>query len=234
LVISIETASHNSLDEAAYFAPQVSKSDRKIAVQYGRMFALAGLKHRLPEGPVLDIGCGAGPGLRYITSRGAMAFGADASLYALRQAAVLVGAHGLVQSDAMAAFPFADATFGLVLGNEIIEHLPDGVVFLGECLRVLRPGGMLLLTTPNLWDVRRIISPMVGRPWSGDTDPTHINLYTPRRLHAELWEAGFVQPHVRSGLKPMRWLPPHRNPLAVPYPPLIGNGLVAIGRRPHA
>ena len=221
------------VDEASYFAPQVRKSDRKIAVQYGRMFAIAGLKQHLPAGPALDVGCGAGPGLRYIASRGAVAFGADASLYALRQAADLLPAQGLVQSDATALFPFADATFGLVLGNEIIEHLPDGLVFLGECLRVLRPGGMLLLTTPNLWDIRRITAPLVGRPWSGDTDPTHINLYTPRRLQHELARAGFERARVRTGLKPMRWLPPHRNPIAIAYPPLIGNGIVATGVRPQ-
>lgn len=221
------------VDEASYFAPQIRKSNRKIAVQYGRMFALAGLKHQLPAGPLLDVGCGAGPGLRYIAGRGAAAFGADASIYALRQAAELLPGQGLVQSDAMAPFPFADATFGLVLGNEIIEHLPDGIVFLRECLRVLRPGGMILLTTPNLWDIRRLTSPLVGRPWSGDTDPTHINLYTPRRLQRELAQAGFAQARARTGLKPMRWLPPHRKPLAIAYPPLIGNGIVATGVRPR-
>jgi SAM-dependent methyltransferase len=230
--MSVTANNWETIDEPVYFAAQVSKSDRKIAVQYGRMFALAGLSDRLPMGPVLDVGCGAGPGLRYITRRGAVAVGADASIYALRQASQLVQASGLVRSDAMVTFPFADRSFGLVMANEIIEHLPDGVAFLRECLRVLRPGGMVLLTTPNLWDIRRITSPLLGRRWSGDTDPTHINLYTPRRLHYELGQAGFDRPRVRSGLKPMRWLPPHRRPLAVPYPPLIGNGIVATGVRP--
>jgi 2-polyprenyl-3-methyl-5-hydroxy-6-metoxy-1,4-benzoquinol methylase len=219
------------IHETDYFAPQISKSERKIAIQYGRMFALAGLRLRLPPGPVLDIGCGAGPGLRYIASRGHAVYGADGSLYALQEAAKLVQASGLAQMDATRHFPFAASSFGLVLGNEIIEHLPAGPPFLHECLRVLRPGGMLLLTTPNLWDIRRITAPLVGRQWSGDTDPTHINLYTPRRLRRELLDAGFTNVAVRSGFKPMRWLPPHRNPMAVPYPPLIGNGLLAIGTR---
>lgn len=219
------------LCEAEYFAPQARKSDRKIAAQYGRMFALAGLKHRLPEGPALDVGCGAGPGLRYLASRGAAAYGVDQSLYALRQAASLVRVNGLVQIDATLPFPFRDASFGLVIASEVIEHLASGLAFLGECRRVLRPGGILLLTTPNLWDIRRVAAPLLGRPWSGDTDPTHINLYTPSRLRRELLECGFERPRVRTGLKPMFWLPPHRDPHAIPYPPLIGNGIVATGLR---
>ena len=49
------------------------------------------------------------------------------------------------------AVPFASATFDLVLFNEIFEHLRiDPVFTLGEALRVLRPRGVLLLSTPNL------------------------------------------------------------------------------------
>ncbi|MFD3166324.1 class I SAM-dependent methyltransferase [Herpetosiphon sp. NSE202] len=218
------------IDETSYFAPQVSKSDRKIAVQYRRMFTFGGLAKRLPAGPVLDVGCGAGPGLRYIRSRGATAIGADPSIYALREAAKLIQVD-LVQMDAAPRFPFADQTFGMVLANEVIEHVPDGVEFLLECARVLKPSGMVFLTTPNLWDIRRVLAPLVGKVWSGDTDPTHINLYTPWRLRQDLKTAGFQQPRIKTGFKPIRWLPPHRNPLAIPYPPLIGNGMVATGVR---
>ena len=218
-------------DEAAYFGNQVRKSDRKIAVQYGRMFRLAGLGRTLPDGPVLDIGCGAGPGLRYLATRGAEAVGIDASFYALQRARDFVASAGLAQTDARASLPFRDGVFGLVLASEVIEHLPDGVPFLQECFRVLRPGGVVLLTTPNLWDVRRITKPAVGQPWSGDTDPTHINMYTPARLGRELRAAGFARTRVRTGLKPMTWLPPYSDPWPVPYPPLIGNGIVATGTR---
>jgi glycogen(starch) synthase len=218
-------------NEAEYFGNQVRKSDRKIATQYGRMFRLAGLGARLPEGPALDIGCGAGPGLRYLAGRGAAVVGVDASLYALQRARELVAPRGLARTDARGALPFREGAFGLVLASEMIEHLPSGVAFLRECVRVLRPGGLLLLTTPNLWDIRRVTKPLVGKPWSGDTDPTHINMYTPRRLGLEMREAGFTEIRVRTGLKPITWLPPYSNPWPVPYPPLIGNGIIATGRR---
>jgi glycosyltransferase involved in cell wall biosynthesis len=218
-------------DEVAYFDNQARRSDRKIGVQYGRMFALARLGRRLPEGPALDVGCGAGPGLRYLAMRGAPSFGVDASFYALKQAGARAACRGLAQTDVRGGLPFRDASFGLVVASEVIEHLGDGGPFLRECRRVLRPGGILLLTTPNLWDVRRLVKPLVGQPWSGDTDPTHINLYTPPRLRRELVIAGFSSPRVRTGLKPMAWVPPHSRPFPIPYPPLIGNGIVATGVR---
>jgi SAM-dependent methyltransferase len=163
--------------------------------------------------------------------RGAPSFGVDASFYALKQAGARAACRGLAQTDVRGGLPFRDASFGLVVASEVIEHLGDGGPFLRECRRVLRPGGILLLTTPNLWDVRRLVKPLVGQPWSGDTDPTHINLYTPPRLRRELVIAGFSSPRVRTGLKPMAWVPPHSRPFPIPYPPLIGNGIVATGVR---
>jgi SAM-dependent methyltransferase len=219
------------LDEAAYFAPQRSKSDRKIAVQYRRLFAKAGLQGSWPEGPALDLGCGAGPGLRYFASRGARPYGADRSHYALQEARALVPASRLVRTDALLSLPFRDEAFALVLASELIEHLADGRPFLRECRRVLRPGGVLVLTTPNLWDVRRFTSPLLGRTWSGYADPTHVNLYDARRLRREMGACGFARARVRTGWKPLLWLPPHRDPWPIPYPPFVGNGIVALGQR---
>ncbi|MDA8019275.1 MAG: class I SAM-dependent methyltransferase [Thermoanaerobaculia bacterium] len=51
--------------------------------------------------------------------------------------------------------PFSDSSFDLVLFNELFEHLRiDPIFTLGEMLRVLRPGGTLLLSTPNLRSLR--------------------------------------------------------------------------------
>jgi len=50
------------------------------------------------------------------------------------------------------AFPFADATFDSVLCNQVLEHVFNPDEFLGEIVRVLKPGGKLLLTVPFVWD----------------------------------------------------------------------------------
>jgi len=216
--------------DEAYFVRQLSKSDAKISWHYNRVFALAGVT---PTGRVLDVGCGAGPGLRYFAARGAQAFGVDLVYYPLVETRRLAPAAGLAQSNVARNLPFADQSFDLLLLSELIEHIDDERPLLAECFRVLRRGGALVVTTPNLWDIRRALAPVTGRVWTGDTDPTHCNMFTPARLAAALQAAGFGRINWRTGIKPMHWLSSRRlrMRLALPYPPLVGNGLLAVGRR---
>jgi 2-polyprenyl-3-methyl-5-hydroxy-6-metoxy-1,4-benzoquinol methylase len=221
--------------DEAYFVAQLNKSDAKVAWQYGRIFGLAGVA--FGKGPlrVLDVGCGAGPALRFLQARGQQAVGVDLVYYPLAAAQRLAPNAGLVQGDVGTSLSFADASFDLLLLSEIVEHLPDEQPLLRECLRVLRPGGRVVVTTPNLWDARRALAPVTGAVWSGDTDPTHCNLFTPPRLVRALARAGFGDIHWRTGIKPARWLSSRRLALrlALPYPPLVGNGLLATGTRPR-
>jgi len=48
--------------------------------------------------------------------------------------------------------PFADATFDSILCNQVLEHIFEPTMFLNEIHRVLKPGGILLLTVPFVWD----------------------------------------------------------------------------------
>lgn len=59
---------------------------------------------------------------------------------------------GIVYLDARAKFPFPDESFDFVFAEHLIEHIDylHGLRFIGECRRVLRPGGVLRLATPNL------------------------------------------------------------------------------------
>lgn len=219
-----------------YFAAQIRKSDAKIAWQYGRIFALAGVPH-VQGLRVVDVGCGAGPGLRYLAARGAVALGLDHSCYALQTALHLVPQRGadadVVLSDNATGLPCADSSADLVLLSELVEHLPAAGPLLRDCCRVLKPGGRIVVTTPNLWDMRRLTAPLIGGTWSGYTDPTHVNLYTPLRLARELRAAGFRRVRWHTGVKPAFWLSSRRLRMRLPiaYPPLVGNGLLATGQR---
>ncbi|HUO04503.1 MAG TPA: class I SAM-dependent methyltransferase [Candidatus Binataceae bacterium] len=53
-------------------------------------------------------------------------------------------------ADANLQFPYRDASFDYVLSREGIEHLANQLGFIGECARVLRPGGKFVMTTPNM------------------------------------------------------------------------------------
>lgn len=87
--------------------------------------------------------------------------------------------------------PYPDGSFDFVNMVEVIEHVPGDEIgfYLGEIRRVLRPGGHLLLTTPNypikrFYDVLDAIS--LRQPGRLRDDPTHVSRYTPGRLRAVL------------------------------------------------
>lgn len=218
--------------DAAYFRRQVAKSDAKIAWEYERLARVAG-RPLDPAARVLDLGCGAAPGLRYFAAQGIPALGLDIAPAALRAARSLLPAARLVCADLAAPLPLRTGTIDLVILREVIEHLVAVRPLLDECRRVLRPGGAVVLTTPNRWDMRRPFYRLTGGVWSGDADPTHVHIFDPPELRRLLTAAGFGEVRVRSGFKPLLRLGGRRLPLrlAVPYPPLIGNGLYAAGRR---
>jgi SAM-dependent methyltransferase len=103
---------------------------------------------------VLEIACGRGGFLRELALAGANVAGCDFSLAALRVARTRLSTLGvplsaaLTQGDAQ-SLPFADGAFDLVVSCETIEHLPEVRAAVKEMYRVTRPGGRLLLTTPN-------------------------------------------------------------------------------------
>lgn len=105
---------------------------------------------------VLEIGCGRGSLTRWLIAqpeRPARLVAADFSETALRKASAAALKAGLgpvhwKQCD-IQALPFRDASFDTVISCETIEHVPDPARAVREMTRVLRPGGRLLLTTPN-------------------------------------------------------------------------------------
>ena len=108
----------------------------------GHAHILSLLRSRQEEfGPrLLDVPSGGGP-----VVEGARAAGYDVMELDLFPRPAMRG----VCADACAPLPFRDGAFDTVLSMEGIEHFEDQAGFLRECTRVLRPGGWLLLTTPN-------------------------------------------------------------------------------------
>jgi SAM-dependent methyltransferase len=85
------------------------------------------------------------------------------------------------------SIPFDDDSFSLVVASHVIEHLPRGGEFIGECLRVCRPGGAVYVEAPS---ERALLLP--GMPFAYDEfyslsffdDPTHVGRpWSPQSLH---------------------------------------------------
>ncbi|MCC6263881.1 MAG: glycosyltransferase [Bryobacterales bacterium] len=108
------------------------------------------------------------------------------------------------------AYPYAEGTFDVVLCTELFEHLGyDPMHCLLEIHRVLKPGGRLLLSTPNACSLRAIAAilgqyhpgffPAFMRPTAaGGIDPRHHREYAPREIDMALTDAGFTVEQLRT------------------------------------
>jgi SAM-dependent methyltransferase len=154
---------------------------------------------------IVDLGCGDGSALAIAAEQNpAHRFaGIDWSGDALRQAQA-VGLTVMRASVSGGSLPVADGAADVVIMSELIEHLvdPDGAV--AEARRILRPGGSLLLSTPNLaaWYNRGLLAfgiqpifsevslrGVFGRP--GRVVAGHLRLFTRRALTEFLTASGF-------------------------------------------
>jgi len=117
----------------------------------------------VPGRTVLDIACGSGIGTDYLRKAGArICFGLDLDLPALRYAKSRFRLPHLAACDAN-RICLASQSVEVVVSFETIEHLEDPRSFLVECERLLRPGGLLVCSTPNREITR----------WDG-TNPFHM------------------------------------------------------------
>lgn len=109
-------------------------------------------------------------------------------------------------------FPYPDAHFATVICGELIEHLfEDPMHMMTEVNRILKPGGHLVLTTPNIAALRGISAILQGyhpgffhayiRPaeGTGEVDARHNREYAPREIHQLLENSGFEVARLETG-----------------------------------
>jgi SAM-dependent methyltransferase len=145
-----------------------------------------------PGERILDGGCGAGALAFWAASRGAWVLGVDYSAASLGAAARIArrlggAAPAYVRAD-LRRLPVHDGQFDTVVSIDVLDVLPRALhpVVLGEYRRALRPGGRILLYTPNGRRERigRLIRPLRRRlgAWAHPDCPLHVGLTGPRRL----------------------------------------------------
>ncbi|MBS0564395.1 MAG: bifunctional 2-polyprenyl-6-hydroxyphenol methylase/3-demethylubiquinol 3-O-methyltransferase UbiG [Proteobacteria bacterium] len=155
---------------------------RQIAAEFGRDLTLprpfTGLR-------LLDIGCGGGLLSEPMARLGAEVMGADAAEANIPVARLHAGQAGLTidyrhtTAEALAA---AGEGFDVVLAMEIVEHVADPQGFVTTCRGLLRPGGMLIMSTLNR-TAKSFLAAIVGAEW--------VMRWLPRGTHD--WSR-FIQP----------------------------------------
>ncbi|MBA7651029.1 Ubiquinone biosynthesis O-methyltransferase [subsurface metagenome] len=140
---------------------------------------------------ILDIGCG----------KGRMAKLLDGELYGVDISSTFVDValkHGYADAKvcdvSSEEIPFADSFFDAAICLDILEHLVDPIHALAEINRVLKPEGLLGITTPNIAFVISRLALLLGHhtdTWEIAIPPPHLRYYTFNSLGKLLKQAGF-------------------------------------------
>jgi 2-polyprenyl-3-methyl-5-hydroxy-6-metoxy-1,4-benzoquinol methylase len=142
-----------------------------------RLMDLAGLRSGMR---LLDAGCGRGEMLAAFARRGLVCEGLDLA----EGASCPHPGVGVSQADIFGgAWPCADAQYDAVFLKSVLEHVMDPSHMLAECKRVLKPGGALIVLTPDFASTMPVFY----------EDPTHVHPYVPMSLRALFAMHGFAQ-----------------------------------------
>jgi len=116
---------------------------------------------------LLDAGSGTGWFSKYAFEKGALVTSMDIGENLLKKVAEKCNSKCVIGS--ILDIPFPDNSFDFIVSSEVIEHTPDPLGAFDELHRVLKPGGKLVLTTPNkLWHFAIVIANKLKlRPYEG-------------------------------------------------------------------
>jgi SAM-dependent methyltransferase len=153
--------------------------------------AYLALRERCAGAVVFEAGCGEGYGADLLAGVAKRVIAADYDPPATHHAARAYPSLDVLRAN-LAALPVASGSVDVVANFQVIEHLWDQDGFLAECRRILRPGGILLVTTPN----RLTFSPGQDSP----LNPFHTRELAPDELVDLLHANGFTV-EFRGGLR---------------------------------
>jgi SAM-dependent methyltransferase len=148
------------------------------------------LAPRCADRDVLEAGCGEGYGADLIAEVARRVVAVDYDEFAVAHVLSRYPRVEALQAN-LAELPLPDASVDVVVNFQVIEHLWDQPQFVAECARVLRPSGLLMVSTPN----RVTFSPGRDTP----INPFHTRELNAAELTELLLDAGFRQVSV-SGL----------------------------------
>ncbi len=148
------------------------------------------------RGRLLDVGCAMGILLELARLRGWEVHGVDVSEYATEIARDYYNLEVLTGQLVDAAYP--DGRFDVVVMDDLIEHVADPTALVREAHRVLAPGGLLTLNTPNragLWHL------FMGRRWFHYRQTEHTFFFSPQVISHLLERHGFDLLEIHSSSK---------------------------------
>ncbi|WP_193222191.1 class I SAM-dependent methyltransferase [Alkalilimnicola sp. S0819] len=199
-----------------YDVPTESLEEENFRLRRDYTLDLIGARYS-PAARIVDVGCGTGPVVAGLWERGYRALGLDCApdMLALgRQRLVALGGDpALLAEGDVTALPYEEGSVDCVVCLGVISYVPDPQRALREIYRVLRPGGLALVSfrnrfNPVLWDpvalTRYLVRRLLGR---GDDFPKGPGRpLDPAAVRAAVEAAGLVLEHREGlGLGPLRF-----------------------------
>lgn len=194
--------------EEWYKAPQMSQWEGPYRhhVRKRKQYVEAVLKSYIEEHHEkltgLDLGCGDGGNLLWLTPYFHELYASDYNLLRLERAAAVPGVRRVFMAD-VTNYPTSNNVFDVIFFNHVLEHIPDDDKALREVFRILKPGGLLILGVPNegvfFWQLAYKLQPKML------ATSDHVHFYTSDSIRERCQRAGFV---VRE-IHPIGWGLPH-------------------------
>ncbi|HWX73815.1 MAG TPA: methyltransferase domain-containing protein [Solirubrobacteraceae bacterium] len=173
----------------------ISPSDASLREAF-LLSRVAAERERVGDPPrVLDLGCGEGYFAAALARGGAEVVAVDVAEAALRRARTSHPELDVRLAEPEAPLPLEDSSFDVVWAGETIEHVADTQQWLSEVRRVLRSGGLILISTPDHGFLTRLRLALSARAFESHFDPLadHLRFYTRRVLAGLLAGFGFEE-----------------------------------------
>jgi len=167
---------------------------RRAERGYGRWRACMAVHRAAGQpGKILDIGCATGIFLDGMRSMGWQTYGVEPSASAAEYARARFRLD--VFQGRLERAHIATCIFDVITLWDVFEHVHEPGQILDEIARILRPGGLLILSLPNPDSLE---ARLLGRDWVGWDLPRHLNLFRPAQLRLLLARRGFVVERIHS------------------------------------
>ena len=193
LVSAIDEKSYRQsmqrFDAAEFNLPAPREAERRFKLARRRLDTLSALLGRAPADiRVLDVGCSRGA---FLAAGAQLGFRMEGVEPAAGIAAAARAQGHKVHTGTLADAALSPASFDAVTLFEVIEHLKEPLALLRECHRVLRPDGVLALTTGNTASWTAAIMRERWDYFHIARDAGHISFYNPRSLELLATRSGF-------------------------------------------
>lgn len=188
--------------EYCYYPTQYSLTSKLLLNVFRKALKLTGIHKKRSKywlhdiksgnGRLLEIGCGDGSRLIALQSIGWVVEGQEVDPKAV-QNCLAKGLH--VHEEPLDSISLQENTFDVILLSHVLEHIHRPKEFLDKCRALLKPGGRLVISTPN---VNSLGHKIYKHRWRPLEVPRHIIIYTPEAISDLLQKVGFNRYSVRT------------------------------------